>query len=115
MELTLTGAEGAERSFDAVGAGWARLRDQSSLGSGGWEEAVRGCGGLEEGMRDAAEKAEAGGGHVGGALEGGGGVPEERSPRRKRKVKKCCQKYGPGSTAQQSPPEQRWTQLQERC
>ena len=113
MELTLTGAEGAERSFDAVGAGWARLRDQSSLGNGGWEEAVSGCGGLEEGMRDAAEKAEAGGGHVGGALEGGGGVPEERSPRRKRKVKKCCQSYGPGSTAQ-SPPEQRWTHLEEK-
>jgi len=76
MESTLTGAEGAEQSF----GGWARLRDQSSLGSGGWEEAVSGCGGLEEEMRDAAEAAEAGGGHVGGTFGGWRRRPKRTKP-----------------------------------
>jgi len=99
MELTLTGAEGAERSFDAVGAGWARLRDQSSLGNGGWEEAVSGCGGLEKGMRDAAEEAEAGGDHVGEPWRVAAASQKNKALGQKEKSKNAVRVTGQESTA----------------
>lgn len=78
MEMTLTGAAGAQLYFDAVG-GWARLCDQSQLGTGEWQGPVSGCGELKDRMRDALEAAKAGGGHVG--TEGGaGGGKQEQSP-----------------------------------